>query len=115
MLKEKIESKLNAFIEGKDLFLVDIKITPQQKIMVFMDGSLHVEMTSMCPLYENTGGYKTVTFPIFVSVCLPVVWYGTRSVAIARQPSPDTDATEVMVPTFLSPFCVSVNSRCSTK
>jgi ribosome maturation factor RimP len=38
MLKEKIEQKVNAFIEGQDLFLVDVKITPQQKIMVFLDG-----------------------------------------------------------------------------
>jgi ribosome maturation factor RimP len=38
MLKEKIEQKINTFIEGQDLFLVDVKITPQQKIMVFLDG-----------------------------------------------------------------------------
>ncbi len=38
MLKEKIEQKVNAFIEGQDLFQVDVKITPQQKIMIFVDG-----------------------------------------------------------------------------
>ncbi len=42
MLKDKIEKKVNELIEDTDLFLVDIKITPQQKIMVFMDGQKNI-------------------------------------------------------------------------
>ncbi len=44
MLKEKIENKLNEYIEGTDLFVVDIKITPQQKVMVFLDGIKNISI-----------------------------------------------------------------------
>lgn len=42
MLVEKIENKLNEYIKGTDLFIVDIKATPQQKIMLFVDGEKNI-------------------------------------------------------------------------
>lgn len=38
MLKERIAEQLNEWFAGTDLFLVDIKVTPQDKVMVFVDG-----------------------------------------------------------------------------
>ena len=42
MLKERITDKLNAYFEDGEYFLVDIKSTPQEKIMVFIDGNDNV-------------------------------------------------------------------------
>ena len=42
MLKERIAKYLNTYFEGKYLFLVDVKATPQDKIMVFVDGPKNV-------------------------------------------------------------------------
>lgn len=42
MLKERIAEQLARYSEGKDLFLVDVKATPQDKIMVFIDGMKNV-------------------------------------------------------------------------
>ena len=44
MLRERITEKLNAHFEDSDLFLVDIKLTPQDKIMVFIDGYENVSI-----------------------------------------------------------------------
>lgn len=38
MLKDRIAEQLNEWFAGTDLFLVDIKVTPQDKVMVFVDG-----------------------------------------------------------------------------
>jgi ribosome maturation factor RimP len=42
MLKERIAEKLNDHLNGTGLFLVDIKATPQGRIMVFIDGEQNV-------------------------------------------------------------------------
>ena len=44
MLKGKIENKINEYIDGSDLFVVDVKATPQQKIMVFIDGMNNISI-----------------------------------------------------------------------
>ena len=44
MLKAKIENRLNEFIAGSDLFFVDVKVTPQQKIMLFVDGHKNISI-----------------------------------------------------------------------
>ncbi|MEZ5006951.1 MAG: ribosome maturation factor [Chitinophagales bacterium] len=67
MLKDKIENKLNEYVKGTDLFFVDVKITPQQKIMLFVDGKQNitidkcVEISRMLEAYleeENLVGEK---------------------------------------------------------
>ena len=42
MLKERITDKLDAYFENSEYFLVDVKSTPQEKIMVFIDGVVNV-------------------------------------------------------------------------
>ncbi|MCP4121316.1 MAG: ribosome assembly cofactor RimP [Bacteroidetes bacterium] len=42
MLKERIADKLGAYFENSEYFLVDIKSTPQEKIMIFIDGIVNV-------------------------------------------------------------------------
>ena len=42
MLKERIADKLDAYFENSEYFLVDIKSTPQEKIMIFIDGNVNV-------------------------------------------------------------------------
>ncbi len=69
MLKDKIENKLNEYIKGSDLFFVDVKITPQQKITLFVDGKQNiaidkcVEISRMMEAYleeENLVGDKYI-------------------------------------------------------
>jgi ribosome maturation factor RimP len=42
MLKERITDKLNEYFEGSDLFLVDVKASPQDKITVFVDAEKNI-------------------------------------------------------------------------
>jgi len=42
MLKERIADKLGTYFENSEYFLVDIKSTPQEKIMIFIDGIVNV-------------------------------------------------------------------------
>lgn len=57
MLKDKIEKKVNELIEGTDLFLVDIKITPQQKIMVFVDGQQNITIDKCVKISRSLETY----------------------------------------------------------
>ena len=71
MLKEQVEKLLNElFEERKDLFLVDLKITPDNKIMVVIDGDAGVALNDCIEVsrkVEHNLDREAVDFALEVS------------------------------------------------
>lgn len=57
MLKSKIENRLNDYVEGTDLFFVDVKITPQQKITLFVDGKQNITIDKCAEISRMLEAY----------------------------------------------------------